>query len=86
LFIKGLFKSLGEKKTLQKPILPTEARAELLAARGCVDTVFIFDKDNPLNAIQRLVPDLLVKGGDWAEDEIIVSDVGKKGRGRGQKD
>jgi D-beta-D-heptose 7-phosphate kinase/D-beta-D-heptose 1-phosphate adenosyltransferase len=65
----------------KRPILPAEVRAELLAALGCVDTVFIFDEDNPLNVIQRLVPDVLVKGGDWAEDEIIGSDVVKEAGG-----
>jgi len=65
----------------KRPILPAEIRAELLAALMCVDTVFIFDEDNPLNVIQRLAPDVLVKGGDWAKDEIIGSDVVRKAGG-----
>ena len=51
----------------QRPILPQEARAELLAALTFVDTVIIFDEDNPLKVIQYLLPDVLVKGGDWSE-------------------
>ena len=43
----------------------------------CVDLVLIFDEDNPLRVIKKLVPDILVKGGDWAEEEIIGSDVVK---------
>ncbi|MBW1911408.1 MAG: D-glycero-beta-D-manno-heptose 1-phosphate adenylyltransferase, partial [Deltaproteobacteria bacterium] len=42
----------------------------------------IFDEDNPLSVIQQLLPDVLVKGGDWAEDEIIGSDVVKAAGGK----
>jgi len=65
----------------QRPILPQEARAELLAALTFVDTVIIFDEDNPLKVIQYLLPDVLVKGGDWSEKEIIGSDVVKDAGG-----
>ncbi len=57
-------------------------RAELLAALSCVDTVFIFDEDNPLKAIQYLLPDILVKGGDWSEETIIGADVVKEAGGQ----
>jgi len=69
-------------KGLKRPLLPEHVRAELLAALSCVDTVFIFDEDNPLSVIQQLLPDVLVKGGDWAEDEIIGSDVVKAAGGK----
>jgi len=62
----------------KRPILREQARAELLAALECVDLVLIFDEDNPLMVISDLLPDILVKGGDWAEDEIIGADVVKK--------
>jgi len=58
-----------------RPILPQEARTELLAALACVDTVLIFDEDNPLKIIEALLPDVLVKGGDWPEQNIIGADV-----------
>jgi len=64
----------------KRPILGEQARAELLAALECVDLVLIFDEDNPLRVISDLLPDILVKGGDWAEDEIIGADV-VKGKG-----
>ena len=60
-----------------RPIMPQAERAELLAALGCVDGVVIFDEDNPLKVIQFLMPHILVKGGDWEEDEIIGADVVK---------
>ena len=66
----------------KRPLLSEQVRAELLAALSCVDTVFIFDEDNPLSVIQQLLPDVLVKGGDWAEDEIIGSDVVKAAGGK----
>ena len=65
----------------ERPIQTEQTRVEMLAALGCVDTVIIFDEDDPLKVIQHLLPDILVKGGDWAEDEIIGSDVVKKSGG-----
>jgi len=65
----------------RRPILPQDARAELLAALSFVDTVIIFDEDNPLEVIKHLSPDVLVKGGDWSEEEIIGSDVVKDAGG-----
>jgi len=46
-----------------------------------VDAVVLFDEDNPLKVIRHLLPDVLVKGGDWTEDEIIGADVVKKAGG-----
>ena len=66
----------------KRPILKEEARAELVAALECVDLVLIFNEDNPLRVLRALLPDILVKGGDWAEDEIIGSDVVKKAGGQ----
>lgn len=60
-----------------RPVIPQDERAELLAALECVDGVVIFDEDNPLKVIQYLVPHILVKGGDWEEDEIVGADVVK---------
>lgn len=74
-------RSVRAIKGRERPILKEETRAEMLAALGCVDTVIIFDEDNPLKVIQYLLPDILVKGGDWAEDEIIGSDVVKAAGG-----
>jgi rfaE bifunctional protein nucleotidyltransferase chain/domain len=64
-----------------RPVLGQEARSELLAALGAVDAVVIFDEDDPLRVIQQLVPDVLVKGGDWPEEEIIGADVVKRAGG-----
>jgi len=53
----------------------------LLAALECVDGVFIFDDEDPYKVIKTLMPDILVKGGDWAEDKIIGADIVKQGGG-----
>lgn len=64
-----------------RPINSQEARAELLAALDFVDGVVIFDDDDPFKVIEFLMPNILVKGGDWAEDAIIGADVVKQGGG-----
>ena len=46
-------------------------RAEIIGALACVDFVILFDEDTPLSLIERLKPDVLVKGADW-ENKIIV--------------
>jgi rfaE bifunctional protein nucleotidyltransferase chain/domain len=54
-----------------RPILPERERAEILAALECVDAVVIFDEPTPREIIAALLPDVLVKGGDWASDQIV---------------
>ena len=46
-------------------------RAHVLAALRCVDAVVIFDQDTPMELIQAVHPDVLVKGGDWTVDKIV---------------
>ena len=54
-----------------RPINPLEDRAAVIAALGCVDLVTWFDADTPLELIVTLRPDVLVKGGDWPEEQIV---------------
>ena len=63
--------SVRELKGPGRPILPELERAEILAALECVDAVIIFHELTPREIIAALLPDLLVKGGDWAGDQII---------------
>ena len=74
-------RSVRTLKGPERPIFSEQVRAELLAALSCVDTVFIFDEDNPLKVIKYLLPDILVKGGDWSEGTIIGADVVKEAGG-----
>lgn len=68
-------RSVRALKGKGRPVLDQEARAGILAALDSVDSVLIFDEPDPLEVIQSIVPDVLVKGGDWAEEEIIGADV-----------
>ena len=58
-----------------RPIVNEHERAEVLAALSCVDFVTVFDDPDPLAVIQTILPDVLVKGGDWLPDQIIGRDV-----------
>lgn len=55
----------------QRPINPQQARATVLASLLMVDAVVIFDEDTPLELIKMVQPDVLVKGGDYALDQIV---------------
>ena len=54
-----------------RPVIPEKERAEILAALECVDAVIIFQEETPREVIARLLPDVLVKGGDWPADQIV---------------
>ena len=58
-----------------RPVNEQYARAEVLAYMGDVDMVVIFDEDTPYELIKMIVPNILVKGGDWKQDEIVGSDI-----------
>ncbi len=51
-----------------RPLVPQSERAELLAGLACVDYVTFFDEPTPRELIARLLPNVLVKGGDWPLD------------------
>jgi rfaE bifunctional protein nucleotidyltransferase chain/domain len=63
--------SVRQLKGQGRPILPERERAEILAALECVDAVVIFGDLTPREVISRLLPDVLVKGGDWPSDKIV---------------
>jgi rfaE bifunctional protein nucleotidyltransferase chain/domain len=54
-----------------RPILPAAERAEALLALEAVDAVIVYGEDTPLRVIEALLPDVLVKGADWALDAIV---------------
>lgn len=54
-----------------RPILTEQERAEVIAALECVDYVTVFDEETPRELIASLLPDVLVKGGDWSIDTIV---------------
>lgn len=65
-----------------RPIVPEAERAEVLAALSSVDFVTIFDELTPLALIEFLRPDVIVKGGDWAEKDIVGADAVRTWGGR----
>lgn len=58
--------SVRRYKGPARPVIAQDQRARMLAALECVDFVVVFDEDEPLNLIAALLPDVLVKGADWA--------------------
>jgi D-beta-D-heptose 7-phosphate kinase/D-beta-D-heptose 1-phosphate adenosyltransferase len=65
-----------------RPVVPQQERAEVLEALEAVDRVVVYDEPTPLETIRALVPDVLVKGADWAEDNIVGRDVVEAAGGR----
>jgi len=58
-----------------RPYNDQDSRAKVLAALRLVDAVVLFDQDTPLELIQVIGPDVLVKGGDYTEDQIVGAGV-----------
>jgi len=69
-------------KGASRPIVPQEQRALVLAGLGSVDFVVVFDEPDPLQLVQSLEPDILIKGEDWTEENIIGGDFVKSRGGR----
>ncbi len=69
-------------KDEQRPIMNQEQRAEILAGLWCVDYITIFNEPDPLKLIKVIMPDVLVKGADWREQDIIGADVVKAKGGK----
>jgi D-beta-D-heptose 7-phosphate kinase/D-beta-D-heptose 1-phosphate adenosyltransferase len=67
-------------KGADRPIVPEQARARVLAGLAAVDCVVLFGEDTPLELITALQPDVLVKGADYSRDRIVGADI-VEGRG-----
>jgi len=66
--------SIRKIKGTSRPIFPLEERIEILGAIEEIDYLTSFSEETPQKIIARLLPDVLVKGGDWKPEEV----VGKK--------
>ena len=75
-------RAVRELKGASRPILNEDERAEVMAALGCVDYVIVFDDVSPRALIAALLPDVLVKGGDWGLDQIIGREEVERAGGR----
>jgi D-beta-D-heptose 7-phosphate kinase/D-beta-D-heptose 1-phosphate adenosyltransferase len=65
-----------------RPLVPVGDRAVILCALADVDAVVVFSEDTPLELIRELVPDVLVKGADYAPEEVVGGDVVRAAGGR----
>jgi D-beta-D-heptose 7-phosphate kinase/D-beta-D-heptose 1-phosphate adenosyltransferase len=74
--------SVRRNKGPERPINPQHERAEVLEALECVDAVVLFEEDTPAEIIRAILPDILVKGADWAENAIVGRDTVEARGGR----
>lgn len=75
-------RSVRALKGPSRPVSNEQDRAAVLAALACVDYVLIFDEPTPARVIERLVPDVLAKGGDWPVEQIVGREAVEAGGGR----
>ncbi len=74
--------SVRKLKGKGRPIMPQQDRAEILASLGMVDYVCIFEEETPQKIIDALIPDVLVKGGDYKKRKIVGKEVVESFGGR----
>ncbi|MGM0440928.1 MAG: D-glycero-beta-D-manno-heptose 1-phosphate adenylyltransferase [Elusimicrobiota bacterium] len=72
--------SVKRLKGQDRPILNERDRAELVSSLKPVDYVMIFSEDTPLNIIKKIRPDVLVKGGEYKNGEIVGENIAKDTR------
>jgi len=63
--------SVRTLKGPSRPVIPQQERAEILANLECVDAVVVFDELTPQKTVAALLPDILIKGGDWPGNQIV---------------
>lgn len=66
--------SVKRLKGPSRPLQNESDRSEILAALGAVDFTVVFIEDTPAKLIEKVRPDILVKGGDWKIDQIVGAD------------
>lgn len=75
-------KSVRKLKGEGRPVNSEKDRAFILSNLKSVDCIIIFEEDTPYNLISAILPDILVKGGDWKENDIVGSDIVKTAGGK----
>ena len=74
--------SVKRLKGDSRPVNKEDDRKFVMENLKAVDEVIIFTEDTPFNLISKIIPDILVKGGDWKEDQIVGSDIVKQNGGK----
>ncbi len=82
--ILGLNSDISVKmiKGEKRPVIGQVHRAVVMSALACIDHVVLFDTPDPGSVIEMICPDVLVKGADWSEDQIIGGDFVKENGGK----
>ncbi len=74
--------SVRRLKGKSRPIFTLEERLEILGAIGAIDYLTSFSEDTPQRVIAALLPDILVKGGDWKPGEVVGREEVERAGGR----
>ena len=74
--------SVRRLKGENRPYIEEKERAEIISSLEMVDYVIIFDEDTPLKIIKELKPDVIVKGGDYKEKDVVGGDFVKRYGGK----
>ncbi len=75
-------RTVARLKGNKRPLTPLDERMEVLAALAVVDYVIPFEEETPARVIGELIPDVLVKGGDWPIEQIVGRDIVEAAGGR----
>ena len=67
--------SVSRLKGPDRPVQKVQARAEVLAALEAVDLVVVFEEDTPRNLIERVRPNVLIKGADYTREQVVGHDI-----------
>ncbi len=67
--------SVRSLKGKDRPLVKEKDRAEILSALEAVDYIVIFDELTPKNLIDKIIPNVLAKGGDWKKEEVVGRDT-----------
>ena len=74
--------SVRRIKGTGRPILSIEERIGVLSGLEAVDYICVFEEDTPHGILRDLLPDILVKGGDYSQDQIVAREIVERAGGR----
>ena len=74
--------SIKSIKGDKRPINKLDYRIKMLSSIQCVDYIIVFDEETPLDLIEAIKPDVLVKGGDYQIDDIVGAEIVRSNGGR----
>lgn len=74
--------SIKRIKGDKRPINKLDYRIKMLSSIQCVDYIIVFDEETPLDLIEAIKPDVLVKGGDYQIDDIVGAEIVRSNGGR----